>query len=503
MQRRTFLTWCAFASSSSALQCYGVDIIKDTQLNNPQHNGDIYVKWFGTDANAIQKANDLAFRSKSSVIFEDIDYIIDKPIRISTIWRGIPRKTRIIISERFSFQKSFDPLSYSAITNTNLETYYNPLTANYIELNGIDFIHRANENSAKETLALANIKGGKISNCCFFTETDSSSVVTPIDIFACVKNFIIENTKVVNNTKARAGGAIWIRNITKNGSNPENSTENIVIKNSSFSTSSVDEAIAIYGVFGMVKNIQILNSFISSEPSPVKHGTLASTFPLGKSPFAGVENILWDTCTFKSDNFQNHILRIGESSDSDNRCHNIRVNNCTFIADSITSNISYIARNIPCNGANIEFTKNKIYADTSRKPISCGISGFHLATNNTLSGKIEQGFSNCETVSYNVTKSFTGTAAFNCQNVHNNNFSVKKNGIVCNQTMICNIHDNKIQVETSGERSFGVIINSIRGSNPYATITGNKITLKNKNSDAIFVHSNLRKIIHSSNSIMK
>lgn len=500
MQRRTFLSWCAVASTINTLRCYGFDIIKDSKLNS-KDNGDVYVKWFGTDANAIQKANDLAFTSKATVIFDDIDYIIDKQITISTIWRGTPRKTRIIISDYFFFQKSFDPISYSAITNTHLAKIYNSSTADSIEIHGIDFLHRAKSNSDKETLALANIKSGGLYNCQF--STDTSTIVNPIDLFACVKNFSIENVRAVNSTQAKAGGAIWIRNITDDGSDLQNTTENIVIHNSYFATSTVDEAIAVYGVCGIVKNIKILNTQIVAEKSPIRHGTLASTFPLGKTPYAGVDNVLWDSCKFKTNNFQNHVIRIGSSSDSTHRCNNVKIKNCTFLIDNTSSSISYVARNTPCLGNTIAFEGNHIYADTSHQAITNGVSGFNLATKNTLSGNIKQAFEYCETVSYNTTQSLNGTAVFNCRDVHHNNFSAVSNGIVCNESITCNIHDNKIQLEISNQSSFGIMVNSIAGSHPLATITNNVIVSKNAKSRGLFIHPALTKTILSSNTFSK
>lgn len=441
MKRRTFLEICSiFPISIYANDIYSVEtieqllkcsknikqvIVKDSirgglfkydanksYINNEgtifygwirQFDGNVQLKWFGTNSKAIQKANDFASLLKVSLEFEPIEYILDEQLTISTIWNGIVNKTKLIISEHFSIQSTIDPISYSAITNSNLAKRYIAKIADYIEINNIIFIHRSNSTYVKETIALANVKGGKIENCNFYTETES--IVTPIDLFSCVKNFTLKNVKVSNRTGAQAGGSMWIRNITLDGFEIGNVTENITIDSCSFSTSTTDEALAIYGVYGLVKNVKIFNSTCESSPSKRKHGTLASTFPLGKSLAAGVENIHWDSCTFITNNFRYHVLRIGSSEDQGYICNNISVTNCKFIVN-LTKNEgpSHIARNIPCQGSNIIFNDNIIDATKSSSSIDYGVIGFDTVRRNKIFGKIDQGLVNCKEVSTNEIK---------------------------------------------------------------------------------------------------
>jgi hypothetical protein len=92
---------------------------------------------------------------------------------------------------------------------------------------------------------------------------------------------------------------MWVRNITGNGAITANDTENIQIIDCYFEQTAVDEALAVYGVRGMVKNVRVSRcTFNGTIASTQEHGNLVTVFPLGNTVDAAVQDVVLSECRF-------------------------------------------------------------------------------------------------------------------------------------------------------------------------------------------------------------
>lgn len=436
------------------------------------------------DAAAIQAADTAARAAKTSVVFEGKTYLIKSPLTISVPWFGVSGQTIIEIPSDFVYDTgSFDPRRYSAITNLNCAAAYNDNTADEVYISGIKFVDDGDLNG--DTMGLANVKAGCISDCVF--EATTSFVKTPLDLFACVKNLTVERCKILNLTEnASGGGGMWVRNITSDGTLAANVTENIQIVDCYFEQTALDEAFAIYGVLGLTKNIRVSRcTFNGSIASAVKHGNLATAFPLGNGANAAVQDVVFSECRFETDNFINHVLRIGQTGDELFVCKDIRVENCYFKASLPAAGTSAVARNIANTGGNITFVNNIVDAEGSANTITQGVLAFDLAADTTVIGNLSEGFSNCSVVDACISKSITGNAAVNCARITNSVLSSAGTCVVNSATRQFEVSNNRIEVTATSGAIFGVIFNSVGGSAPFGEIMGNTISLNNAAATAI------------------
>jgi hypothetical protein len=454
----------------------------------------ISVKDFGAvgdgvtdDSAAIQAADNGALSSGAALYFEGDTYLIKTPLTISVPWIGVAGKTTIKISSDFAYPTtSFDPRRYSAITNLNCNSVFNSSTADNVYISGFQFLDGGGVNG-KDTIGLANVKGGRISDCIFTTETNE--VRTLVDFFACVKNFSVENTKIYNLTQnSVGGGGMWIRNITGNGAISTNVTENINVVDCYFEHTTVDEAFAIYGVLGLTKNVRVSRcTFNGAVSSSTRHGNLVTAFPLGSSTNAAVQDVVFSECRFESNNFINHVLRIGESTDATRICKDIRVESCYFKASMAIAGGIAVARNIPCVGGNVTFANNIVDAEGATVQIPSGVLGFNIASNSTVLGNLTNAFNVVSFVDACVTKSITGTASFNCARVSNCTLSSESTAIVNNVNGQFDTINNRIEVTGTSGVPYGIFYNTVSSSAPFGEITGNIISLNNANAVAIRV----------------
>jgi hypothetical protein len=439
------------------------------------------------DSAAIQAADTYALANNKAVSFDGITYLIKSPLTISSPWIGVAGKTTIKVSSDFVYPSgAFDPRRYSAITNLNCANQFNESTADNVYISGIEFLDNG-ETGGADTIGLANVKGGNISDCVFVADTSVGR--TPLDLFACVKNLTVERTKIYNLTEnAVGGGGLWVRNITGNGALALNTTENICIVDCYFEHTAIDEALAIYGVNGLTKNVRVSRcTFNGTVASAQKHGNLVTAFPLGSTSDAAVQDIVFSECRFESNNFINHVLRIGQTPDAARTCKDIRIENCYFKADLPAAGTSAVVRNIPCVGGNITFTNNIVDAEGSTNQILYGVQEFNTVTNSTVLGNLTNAFGLCDAVDICTTKSVAGSAVFNCTKVSNCNLSSNATCVVNNINGRYDIINNTIEVLSTSGTVYGVFYNSLSGSAPFGEITGNIISLNNADAVAIRV----------------
>jgi hypothetical protein len=438
------------------------------------------------DAAAIQAADTYASANGLTVFFDGADYVLKSPVTISAPWVGVPRQTRIIVGTPFTFPApTFDPRNYSAITNLNCDDAFNSSTADNVFITGIDFLNNAT--NVIETVAIANVKGGALTNCQFTTGT--SAVNNPVDLFACVKNFVVQECQIKNLTQnASGGGCLWVRNITSDGTVAANVTENISIVDCYFEQTSLDEALAVYGVNGLTKNVRITRcTFNGTVTSTQRHGNLVTVFPLGSTANAAVQDVVISECRLETNNFIDTALRVGASADSARVCKDIRIENCYIKASLPSAGTAAIARNIPCVGGNVTFVNNTVDGTGSANAITYGVQQFDVASICTATGSLSNAFFNCPVVDGCYTSSVSGVAAFNCARVTNCVFSTVATSIICNETAKYDILNNSLTVTEPTSVEYGVNFNTVASSAPYGEITGNIVNLNNANAFAFRV----------------
>lgn len=440
------------------------------------------------DAAAIQAADAYAGSVGKSIALEGVTYLIKSPLTISAPWVGVPGKTTIRVAPDMVYNSgAADPIRYSALTNKGCSTAYNESTADALYMSGIKFID-ASGSSGLVTAAFANVKHGLITDCEFTTE--KTGAVTLLDLHACVKNVTVQRVRISNLTQnSVGGGCMWVRNITANGALAANDTENIRVIDSYFEQTSLDEAFAVYGVNGMTKNVRVSRcTFNGTTISAQRHGNLVTAFPLGSTASAGVQDVVFSECRFESNNFINHVLRIGQTADASRVCKDIVVRDSYFKASLPTAATSAVARNIPCVGGNIKFLNNTVEADGSTQQITYGVQRFDVVDENcVVSGNVANAYAECQILDDCASKSITGAATFNCLRVTNCNLQAATNGIVGNTTARYELLNNKIELTATSGSFNAVFLNSVASSAPVGEILGNQIVLNNASAYAVRV----------------
>lgn len=449
-------------------------------------------EWFGAkgdgitnDISSLQASIDFCNTYNYYVKLSGNNYLIKNQLRIrNVIIRGIANKTRITIASDFIFTETITGRNYSCIFNNDYRGDANAF-ANKFELYNINFYTNLSSSSvsAPSLLGFANVSNAIISNCSVNVPSSNLLSYTGIDLWSCNNNILIEKTDVNILNQSSAGGAIWIRNISNDGSISANDNNNITIRDCNLSSASKDEPLAVYGVRGKTNNVLIENTNVSGLYNPLQRSVLVSIFPLNDgSPsgqYASVENIKIKGGVFKDLSSYIHVLRIGQSSDISNSCNNIELNGITINSKLADLSTSYICRNIKNNLGIVKISNCYINSDLSGKPFAYAISGFDEATNNVIYGNSSYAIDNCVIVSDNIIRGTTNGIQ-NCQNILDNDIEVNTHGIIHNSTSyVCSILNNKIKCtdSTSSSGGVGIYIQRLASLNPSAIVSNNKIQM--------------------------
>jgi hypothetical protein len=330
-------------------------------------------------------------------------WIYSKTLMQRVPWFGIPRKT---IFKRTS---TFEYLSLEAqfsVINVHASTTFNAATADTVIIEGIDFEIEGTAEPGKGAIGLANVIGGRIWDC--YLKTNGTNVVNAlVDIYAVVKNFGLD-VKTENLTQAKTGGNIWIRNLAAKPEEAGQVTENIYVSpRSRCTTTTGDEAIAVFGVFGLVRNVLIDGATLIGGASAEKHQRLGSTFPsaVAEKPNAGIENVEWRKCTFidieNTIKENGEVLGIGRGTGTTYLCQNIKHVDCSFYVKTAATKV-VVTRNIPSKiegeTSGIEAVRPYINAVGSTEPISCGMLEYPTVEGGTTVGNILQACRRCNKV---------------------------------------------------------------------------------------------------------
>jgi hypothetical protein len=356
------------------------------------------------DAKALELMTGSALGLKATVVFPGRTFLYSKTLRFSVPWAGVPRKTILKKATAFTYE---GPVKQFSATNANFATAWNAATADTVSMNGIDWHLEATADSGSGSVGLANVAGGDITNC-QLEALGTHRMGAPLDIYACVHNLTLNRVWGQSKTAATEGGGAWIRNLSSEPTVAGNNTENIDVVDSYFSTTTGDEALAVFGVFGLTRRVKIENTSLEALPSARGHAHIASTFPLssaGANTHAGVEDVEWNNCRFTDTNgtlnASGNLLVFGQTGDEANICQNVRHVDCTFVVQATNASVT-VVRNVTnlfeggaSGNAAINATINAVGSGTE---IEVGIRSFPQVEKPTIVGNVKQALRSCNKV---------------------------------------------------------------------------------------------------------
>ncbi|WP_029547586.1 hypothetical protein [Sphingobium yanoikuyae] len=302
-----------------------------------------------------------------------------------------------------------------------------------------------------------------------------------------MRNFTIRNVAGSNTSGAAGGGIIWVRNITGDGADIVNATQDILIECADLATGTADEALAIYGCNGLVQRVTVRKTRLRSliGEGTRKHGTLVSVFPraLDSQPMtAGVKDVLFDDCDFDDGNFNDHVFRTGRTNDEALLCENICVQNSRFNVTQAEDRLSHLARNIAGAGGNVRMlnctVRTSIDGVVTDYPITFGVLNFDVVEGCDIDGTFQYPAHGCKEVRDNKRiRNSLSVAVKNCGRVLRNvEISATDTAVVCEATGFYEVRNNGLATtKTDGPANYAVLFNSTGGSAPAGDVAQNRI----------------------------
>jgi hypothetical protein len=354
------------------------------------------------------------------VFFPSGTWLYSKTLVQRVPWLGVPGRSILKRTSVFAYEGFEGQFS---VINQHASRTYNAATADTVIITGIDFEIEGTEVAGKGAIGLANVAGALLWEC--HLKTNGTNVVGGlIDVYACVKNVVLD-VQCENLTQAKTGGS-WIRNLAAKPGEAGQTTENIyVTPRSRFVTTTGDEALAVYGVYGLVKDVLIDGATLEGGPSTQTHQRLGSSFPsaLAEQPNAAVENVLWHKCTFidvEGTIAENgEVLGIGRGTGTEYRCQNIRHVDCTFAVKATHPKV-VVCRNIPSQyegaASGVAAVRPYINAEGSPEPIAAALEEYPTVVDATTVGNILSACRRCNTVTGGAWEA-TEKVFFDCKSV--------------------------------------------------------------------------------------
>lgn len=298
-------------------------------------------------ADAIEAADARARLTGADVLLPPYTVTLSRPVRVNRL-RGVPGLSAIDTSE--CVMGTF-PLSQFCIVNANWAMSYDPESADTCAYRGFEIV--TTPVARQSLLGLANVRHADIDQLVLTARrslgVDDKPVVVDalLDFYAAVHGASVRRCAFrqwtggygATRVGAGGGGCVWIRNLSGDGSDAINVTENVSIRDCDFEHYTSDECIAIYGVRGKTRKCRVEANRITGleaadlgiDPAQsVYRPTLLAIFPLDDGSGAS----LGDTAAVYDNTFaDNEILdkstlystiRIGSSSDAARRCENNR-----------------------------------------------------------------------------------------------------------------------------------------------------------------------------------
>lgn len=424
--------------------------------------GESYAATGADDAPAIQAANDFAESVGGSVTFPSELYGIKTPVKQSVPWAGA--NTRV----RFRVDAAFAPdANGAAVYNKNFALAYDATTADEVDMTFFNLEHAATVQCA--TVKVANVKNLRWA---FLTgDTFTTTICDPIlDIFAVVKNGMVEHCHLKNSTNADVGGAMWVRNrIALELTDETQSTENIVVRFCSFGQTTKDEAYSVFGSRGLVKNVLTFQCRFYNITGGQVRSHIASTF--GKIAETGaVRNIVFDGCEIEDDSFTFAGFRAGTAIDTTSTLSQVKFINAKLKVGMSNTTISSRSCVNAVAGLDVVFDNIDIDANFSTYEFAAGVLGAAALTNSKVSGKIASGTQSCLEVT-GCEIDITGTV-----------------GVRCETTNVYDIRANRINMRNNSAVTYGVQFNTAGGATaPSGQVVSNKIAQAFASARPVFI----------------
>jgi hypothetical protein len=420
------------------------------------------------------------------------DYALVSTLKLKNgiVLEGIRGQSRIIIDD--SFQKGkYYPENEFAVMNEHFSQAYDSATADEITIRGLTFImDKNNSNSIHTLLGMANVKKLILEDCDFIVQGNGVSG-SNIDLYAGCKNVLIRNCYIKNDTGAESGAAVMVRCLTGDGADPANATENVVLESNTIEKNSNDEAIAVWGCVGLVRDVTVRNNSITAygRIPDVLIDAFAGEF--NKHSTASTKNVIFDGNTITTGDIACTIFQVGQNTDTVSQLDNVRITNNTInTRASATAYTTVIKSYDQDNYTNIVIEGNEI-TNTGHVNIGYGITGKGVIANNVINGLFNASIAYAYTCNNNtINDNITGTAIENVVNIESNTINNCKVGIKCFDSETYWVAGNSINMHDSSE-SCGIMALKVSGSNPVVSISDNQIAAGDNYYAKIFSHEGL------------
>jgi hypothetical protein len=401
---------------------------------------------------------------------------------------GTSGLSKIVIDDTFKKNVYF-PGNEFAIFNSGFAQSYNEATAAEITLKGITFVlTKSTINPIQTIMGFGNVKSLVIENCDFICQ---GNIITAsnLDLYAACKNVTIRNCTFKNDTGADSGGCIWVRNFTSDGANLDNETANILIEGNSFEKNCGDEVIAVWGLAGQVRNVDVKNNTIRTYGTKPALVTAIFGGEFDRYATAIAKDIVFEGNKITTDDFGGAVVQVGQPTDQISKVDNVKVINNTINAKVSATGVANAIKliNQP-NYTNLSIMYNTIN-NTGTVKLNYGIVGAGPSSevsNNTVNGAFNAGIANCHKALLNkVNNNLSGAAFENCLNVDSNEVTNCLVGIKCFYSETFTLTNNTITMADNA-KSFGIMVLNVSDSSPTVFAKNNTIIRLNTSSIVVF-----------------
>jgi len=229
------------------------------------------------DSGAINNMTAAAIALSLNQHFPGFTYSIASYTQLCGKITGVPRKSIIAVAASFNYSAS--PNSQFAVTNKHFSTSFNSATADEIYIDGLDFCSHQQGQGGKGIYAFSNTKKSEHININSYTAIGNTQYHDSVfDVYACNNHFTIRKCYFANNTQSPTeGGGVWIRNNTSNGALAANISADGLVEDNHFATSSVDEALSVFGVGGLMERVTVRKNKIEALAQATITATISGT----------------------------------------------------------------------------------------------------------------------------------------------------------------------------------------------------------------------------------
>lgn len=274
------------------------------------------------------------------ILLPSFPIVLNKPFAANAIVGADPFRSRILIG---ADQEAPVWLTHF-IRNRHFTLEYNANSDN-VRYENFTIDITPSRSGGVAGLGLANVIGGFVRGVTIIARRNINSgtgkpyTVDPLlDFYACCKNVRVSNCVFQNITGGYGttvtgeggGGCIWVRNIRDGAASKlVDITENIVIEDSDITHWTSDEAVAFFGVRGIVhdchmRRCRVIGLESGTGPNQPFHSALLSAFPLAdgspKSVDAAVYECSFEDCDVYDSSCFYNVIRFGNTPDAAKPC---------------------------------------------------------------------------------------------------------------------------------------------------------------------------------------